>query len=93
MSKLDWHARRTQIELTALVELRDGVVSSRDLRQTRNVEEGLDRVSETKRARDSANPDVAAWDALMASFQKPLPCAPDQTWVEMERIYALSEQP
>lgn len=52
MSKLDWHARRTQIELTALVELRDGVVSSRDLRQTRNVEEGLDRVSETKRARD-----------------------------------------
>jgi len=48
---------------------------------------------ETKRARDSANPDVAAWDALMASFQRPLPCAPDQTWVEMERIYALSEQP
>lgn len=48
---------------------------------------------ETKRARDSANPDVAAWDALMASFQRPLPCAPDQTWVEMERIYALAEQP
>lgn len=48
---------------------------------------------ETKRARDAANPDVAAWDRLMASFQKPLPFAPDQTWVEMERIYALAEQP
>ena len=48
---------------------------------------------ETKRARDSANPEVAAWDALMASFQRPLPFAPKQTWVEMERIYALSEQP
>lgn len=45
-----------------------------------------------KQARDAANPDVRAWDALMRSFQKPLPFAPEQTWVEMERIYALSEQ-
>ncbi|MND76583.1 L-fucose mutarotase [compost metagenome] len=48
---------------------------------------------EAKLARDAANPDVQAWDALMRSFQKPLPFAPDQTWVEMTRIYALSEQP
>ena len=48
---------------------------------------------EAKRARDCANPDVMAWDALMRTFQKPLPFAPGQTWVEMERIYALSEQP
>lgn len=46
-----------------------------------------------KLARDAANPDVQAWDALMRTFQKPLPFAPDQTWVEMTRIYALSEQP
>ncbi|MEG3181142.1 L-rhamnose mutarotase [Sphingomonas sp. LT1P40] len=46
-----------------------------------------------KQTRDAANPDVAAWDALMAGFQKSLPFASDQTWVEMERIYALSEQP
>jgi L-rhamnose mutarotase len=46
-----------------------------------------------KAARDAANPDVQAWDALMRSFQKPLPFAPDQTWVEMTCIYALSEQP
>ena len=47
----------------------------------------------TKRARDAANPDVAAWDALMAGYQKSLPFAPGQTWVEMERIYSLGEQP
>lgn len=46
-----------------------------------------------KAARDKADPDVQAWDALMRTFQKPLPFAPDQTWVEMTRIYALSEQP
>jgi L-rhamnose mutarotase len=47
---------------------------------------------EAKRARDLANPDVVAWDALMRTFQKSLPFAPGETWVEMERIYALSEQ-
>lgn len=48
---------------------------------------------ETKRARDAANPDVTAWDKLMASFQKSLPFAPGRTWVEMEQIYSLAEQP
>jgi L-rhamnose mutarotase len=48
---------------------------------------------ETKRARDAADPDVAAWDALMAGFQKSLPFAPNQTWVELDRIYSLGEQP
>jgi L-rhamnose mutarotase len=59
------------------------------------MEQDTDRAPdpETKHARDMANPDVAAWDKLMASFQKSLPFAPEQTWVEMERIYALSEQP
>lgn len=48
---------------------------------------------EMKRARDAANPDVVAWDALMAGFQKSLPSAPGQTWVEMERVYSLADQP
>jgi L-rhamnose mutarotase len=48
---------------------------------------------DAKIARDAANPDVQAWDGLMRTFQKPLPFAPDETWVEMARIYALSEQP
>lgn len=49
--------------------------------------------AQAKAARDAANPDIQAWDALMRTFQKPLPFAPDRTWMEMERIYALSEQP
>lgn len=48
---------------------------------------------EEKIARDLANPDVAAWDMLMRTFQKPLPFARDTTWTEMERIYILAEQP
>ncbi|MGF7153704.1 L-rhamnose mutarotase [Novosphingobium gossypii] len=44
-------------------------------------------------ARDTADPEVAAWDALMRTFQRPLPFAPETTWVEMERIYTLAEQP
>ncbi|NWK98368.1 L-rhamnose mutarotase [Sphingobium lactosutens] len=46
-----------------------------------------------KAARDAANPDVQAWDALMRTFQRPLPFAPDITWVEMQRIYSLAAQP
>jgi len=57
------------------------------------LEQGDGYDANAKAARDAANPDVQAWDALMATFQKPLPFAPGRTWVEMERIYALSEQP
>lgn len=49
---------------------------------------------ELKQARDAANPDVVAWEKLMGgTFQKSLPFAPGQTWVEMEQIYSLAEQP
>ena len=57
------------------------------------MELGAEFDPEAKRERDAANPKVGAWDALMRTFQKSLPFAPDRTWVEMERIYALSEQP
>lgn len=57
------------------------------------LEQGDSYDAQAKAARDAANPDVQAWDALMRTFQKPLPFAPDRTWAEMERIYALSEQP
>lgn len=57
------------------------------------LEQGEAYDPEAKARRDANNPDVQAWDALMRTFQKPLPFAPDQTWVEMTRIYALSEQP
>lgn len=45
-----------------------------------------------KAARDATNPEVQAWDRLMRGLQRPLPFAPDRTWVEMERIYDLGEQ-
>jgi L-rhamnose mutarotase len=48
---------------------------------------------DVKRARDAADPEVAEWDALMATFHKPLPFAPGQTWVELDQIYSLREQP
>ena len=57
------------------------------------LEQGPGYDPEAKAAQDAANPDVQAWDALMRTFQKPLPFAPDQTWTELRRIYALSEQP
>lgn len=42
---------------------------------------------------DANNPDVQAWEKLMWEFQQSLPfAAPGQKWVQMERIYALSEQ-
>lgn len=53
---------------------------------------GMAADAEGKAARDTANPEVQAWDALMRTFQRPLPFASDTTWVEMEQIYALSEQ-
>ena len=58
------------------------------------MEQGPDFDAHAKAARDENNPDVDAWDALMRTFQKPLPFGPEgATWQEMERIYALSEQP
>lgn len=57
------------------------------------LEQGSGYDPAAKAARDAADPDVQAWDALMRTFQKPLPFSPDQTWTEMTRIYALSEQP
>ncbi|WP_298400532.1 L-rhamnose mutarotase [Sphingobium sp.] len=46
-----------------------------------------------KMARDAANPQVHAWDRMMRRFQRPLPFAPDATWVEMQQIYSLAAQP
>lgn len=58
------------------------------------MEQGPDFDPVAKAKRDAANPDIQAWDALMRTFQKPLPFGPEgSTWLEMARIYSLSEQP
>jgi L-rhamnose mutarotase len=52
-----------------------------------------DSYSSADKARaDSANPDVQRWTALMKTFQQPVPAAgPDGTWLEMERVFRLTE--
>jgi L-rhamnose mutarotase len=47
-----------------------------------------------KAAADAADPDVQAWETLMASVQRPLPVtALGEKWVEAARIFTLSRQP
>ncbi len=45
---------------------------------------------ETKAKADKDNPKVQAWEALMNTFQQPLPdTRPDEKWQLMERIFHL----
>ncbi|MBB6251166.1 L-rhamnose mutarotase [Nitrospirillum iridis] len=47
-----------------------------------------------KAAADAADPDVQAWEALMDTFQRPLPWARQgEKWVPADRIFSLSAQP
>ncbi|OAN66200.1 L-rhamnose mutarotase [Sphingomonas sp. TDK1] len=58
------------------------------------METGPDFDSETKRARDAADPEVQAWETLMDGFQRRLAfAAPEVKWVASERIFALADQP
>ena len=53
---------------------------------------GNDFDAEKKSTADSANPRVAAWEALMWKYQKSLPWARlGEKWVAMRRIFSLSE--
>ncbi len=59
------------------------------------MEQGDDFDAEAKAERDAVDPEVTAWDEMMKStYQKRLPFAPEgTTWIEMEQIYSLEEQP
>lgn len=49
---------------------------------------------DAKRARDAADPDVQAWEALMDRFQRRLAFAgPGVKWVPTEQIFTLADQP
>lgn len=53
---------------------------------------GFDPAAKT--ARDTADPDVQAWERLMERFQRKLPFAgAEEKWVASERIYSLADQP
>lgn len=58
------------------------------------METGAGFDAEAKAAADAANPRVQAWEALMWTFQQPLPFAgPGQKWVPMTPIFSLDEMP
>ncbi|HVI99006.1 MAG TPA: L-rhamnose mutarotase [Sphingomonas sp.] len=49
---------------------------------------------ERKAEMDAANPAVVDWEKRMRRFQQPIPAAgPDGTWIEMERIFRLTDHP
>lgn len=53
---------------------------------------GFDPVA--KAAADAADPDVQAWETLMAGVQRPIPAAaPGEKWVAAAPIFSLAEQP
>ena len=53
---------------------------------------GFDPVA--KAVADAADPDVQAWETLMASVQRPIPVAgPGEKWMAAKRIFSLDEQP
>ena len=53
---------------------------------------GFDPV--VKAAADAADPDVQAWETLMASVQRPIPAAaPGEKWAATTRIFSLADQP
>jgi L-rhamnose mutarotase len=48
--------------------------------------------ADAKAAADAASERVQAWEALMSTFQQPLPwAAAGQKWVPMQRIFDLAE--
>jgi L-rhamnose mutarotase len=53
---------------------------------------GFDPVA--KASADAADPDVQAWEAMMASVQQPIPVAAQgEKWTAAKRIFSLAEQP
>jgi L-rhamnose mutarotase len=58
------------------------------------METGPDFDPAAKAAADAADPDVQAWETLMASVQRPIPAAGEgEKWVTATRIFSLAEQP
>jgi L-rhamnose mutarotase len=58
------------------------------------METGPDFDDAGKASADAADPDVQAWEALMASVQRPVPAAgPNEKWTTARRIFTLAGQP
>ncbi|UPG87689.1 L-rhamnose mutarotase [Luteibacter aegosomatis] len=90
-----WH-RKEFIWPEIVASIRDAGILDMQIFRTGNRLVMLMRVGEdfdasAKAAADAASERVQAWEALMSTFQQPLPWAKDgQKWVPMERIFDLA---
>jgi L-rhamnose mutarotase len=80
------------IESIAAAGVRDMEIYRVDDRLVLTMDVDEDYSAEAKAAADNANPRVRAWEALMSTFQKPLPgSAPGEKWRPMVRIFSLAQ--
>jgi L-rhamnose mutarotase len=91
-----WH-RRDRIWPEVVASIRDAGILDMQIFRTGNRLVMLMRVAprfdaSAKAAADAASERVQAWEALMSTFQQPLPwAAAGQKWVPMQRIFDLAE--
>lgn len=91
-----WH-RSESIWPEVVTSIRAAGIESMEIFRTGNrlvmaMETGAGYDAAGKAAADAANERVQAWEALMDTFQQPLPwAAPGQKWVPMTRIFNLAE--
>ena len=80
------------VESIAAAGVRDMEIYRVDNRLVLTMDVDEDYSAEAKAAADHANPRVRAWEALMSTFQKPLPgSASGEKWRPMVRIFSLSQ--
>jgi L-rhamnose mutarotase len=91
-----WH-RAASIWPEVVASIRAAGIESMEIFRTGNrlvmaMETGAGYDAASKAMADAANARVQAWEALMDTFQQPLPwAAPGQKWVPMTRIFNLAE--
>lgn len=93
-----WH-RRENIWPEVVASIRDAGIQDMQIFRTGTRLVMLMRLAPTfdaaaKAAADAASERVQAWEALMATFQQPLPwAAAGQKWIPMRQIFDLADCP
>jgi L-rhamnose mutarotase len=91
-----WH-KAEFIWPEVVASIRAAGIASMEIFRTGNrlvmaMETGAGYDAASKASADAADERVQAWEALMGTFQQPLPwAAPGQKWVRMTRIFNLAE--
>ena len=90
-----WHASGA-VPASVISSIRDSGITAMNIYRVANrlamvIEVTDDFSFKSKAVSDREDPDVVAWEALMARFQRPLPCAePGEKWVIGELIFNLT---